>query len=439
MDTILKLWRDKRSRNWGIAAVVVVVAVLVVQVFSSANASSSTAVTEVKVTSVDVAETIEASGSLQAQPFASLTWKTNGIVQKVNVKTGDFVKKGDVLLSLEPSSTSASIASAQADLINAQKDLESLNAGTELAQAVIDLKDAQDEYKSKQDYLTYLQNDKRIPLTETQVFIERSPRGGYQYVYKTKESRGPATEAMLTEAENNLALAKGQLEEAQLNYDRLKAGESSPEMLAAQAKVDAAQATVNMMKIVAPFDGQVLSVDSYAGDVVSTGDLSVNLANMKQLYVETQVDESDIANVKMGNQADVTLDAVSGVTLSGKVTAINPVGDVVSGLVKYTVRVDLDKVDNKIFLPLGTTANVVIKVKDVSAMLAVPITAIQNDSNGEYVWVIQDDGSTARVDVVTGAIVGDLVAVTGDLKDGDRLQLVSDGGFQAPNPLKGGG
>ena len=89
--------------------------------------------------------------------------------------------------------------------------------------------------------------------------------------------------------------------------------------------------------------------------MVSTGDLSVNIADMDHLYVETQVDESDIANVKLGNQAEVTLDAVSGVTLTGKVTAINPVGENVSGLVKYTVRVDLDKVDGDTFLPLTTT------------------------------------------------------------------------------------
>jgi multidrug efflux pump subunit AcrA (membrane-fusion protein) len=82
---------------------------------------------------------------------------------------------------------------------------------------------------------------------------------------------------------------------------------------------------------------------------------------------------------------------------------------------------------------------VIIQTKAASATLAVPISAIQNDSNGEYVWVIQTDGSSARVDVVSGSIVGDVVVVTGDLKEGDRLQLVNTSSFDAPNPLKGGG
>jgi hypothetical protein len=159
---------------------------------------------------------------------------------------------------------------------------------------------------------------------------------------------------------------------------------------------------------------------------------------MAHLYVETQVDESDIANVKLGNQAQVTLDAMPGLTLTGKVTAINPVGQVVSGLVKYAVRVDLDKVKAGTFLPLGTTANVVIQTKAASASLAVAIAAIQNDSNGEYVWAIQSDGSAKRVDVVSGLIVGDQVVVTGNLNEGERVELVHKSSFNAPNPFGGG-
>jgi len=100
--------------------------------------------------------------------------------------------------------------------------------------------------------------------------------------------------------------------------------------------------------------------------------------------------------------------------------------------------VELDKVDDEIFLPLGTTANVVITVKEAAATLTVPITAIQNDAQGEFVWMIQSDGSSKRVDVVSGSIVGDQVVVTGDLQDGDRIQLVQASGFEAPNPFGGG-
>ena len=417
MNTILNFIKTKQGRNWGIAAVVVLVALLVVWFFSSSKTSSTQVSTEATVEALNVAESIEASGSLAAQPFASLEWKTSGVVEKVNVKPGDFVKNGDVLLTLQASSTTTNLVSAKADLIQAQRDLETLlTSDTDRAQAAIDVKDAQDAYTTAKTYRTslngiiWLKNRAYVWIQGNQVPIERSYRG-----YADPDT--------VSNADRDLALKMSELEDAQRKYDRLKDGPNVDDVAADQAKVDAAQSTVNSLSIIAAFDGQVLSVDDRKGDTVNTGDLSVNLADMDHLYIETQVDESDIANVKLGNLTKITLDAVSGVTFTGQVTAVNPVGEVVSGLVKYTVRVDLDKLKNKITLPLGTTANVVIQIKAASKTLTVPITAIQNDSKGEYVLVIQSDNSTVRVDVVGGAIVGDKVAVTGNLKEGDRVQV----------------
>lgn len=435
---MLNLWKNKTVRNWTIAGVAVIAALLLAWGFSPAKANDTTVATEATVASLDVAETIEASGSLEAQPFASLSWKTSGVVEAVNVKPGDFVKADTILLTLDPTSTSASIVSAQADLVTAQKNLEDLlTSGTDLAQAAIDLKNAQEDYDDAVYYLRYLQTDTKVPQTAYGAKLEQT-NSGWKYKYTAENFKGPAPKDWIIEAENDLALKKAELEDAQREYDRLLAGDNSADVIAAQAEVDAAQATVNSLSIIAPFDGEVLSVDNHMGDVVDTGELSVNLADMDHLYVETQVDESDIANVKLGNQAEVTLDAVPGVTLTGEVTTINPVGEVDSGLVKYKVCVELDKVNDEIFLPLGTTANVVITVKEAAATLTVPITAIQNDAQGEFVWIIQSDGSTKRVDVVSGSIVGDQVVVTGDLQDGDRIQLVQTSGFEAPNPFGGG-
>jgi len=414
--------KGKNVRYWLIGAAIVLIALFVLLRSNSARASNATAESTATVTSLNVAQTVEASGSLEAQPSASLTWNTSGVVDEVHVKAGDKVKAGDVLMKLKTTSVSPDIISAQADLISAQQDLEnSKNSSTDLSQAVIDLKTAQEAYDKADDYLHYLQNSKKVPQSQTRLFLE-TKRNSWMYVYKTKTFKGPAPEDWITDAQNDLALKKSQLEDAQRTYDRLKEGSNSQDVVAAQAKVDAAQATVDSMSIIAPFDGEVLYVENQLGDVVTTETTAVNIANLDHLYVETQVDESDIANVKIGDQVTATLDAVPDVTLTGEASAINPVGAVVSGLVKYTVRVDLDKTDKDLSLPLGATVNATIQVKEPTATLAVPVTAIQNDSKGEYVWVVRN-GSTKRVDVVGGQIVGDLVAVTGDLKKGEVVQL----------------
>jgi len=436
MNAKLNLLKNKQIRNWCIAVTAVVVVTSIGLGLSSTKTVNAAVATEATVVSLNVAEKTEASGSLEVQPFASLDWKTSGVVESVNIKPGDFVKAGDILLTLQPESTSANIVSAQADLVTAQKNLDDLlNSDSDLAQDIIDLKDAQEDYDSAVYHLKYLQNEKKIPLVDSNVYVNQTARG-YEYQYKTRHYKGPATKDMLTEAANDLELKRATLEDLQRKVDRLK--NKDQDVLAAQARVDAAQATVNSLSIIAPFDGQVLSVENRAGDTVNASELSVNLADMDHLYVETQVDESDIAKVKVGNQAEVTLDAVPGVVLTGKVSTINPVGEVISGLVKYKVRVDLDKAKGDIFLPLGTTANVVIQIKSASAVLTVPIAAIQNDNAGEYVWVIQSDGSVKRIDIVSGAIIGTQVAVSGSLVEGNRLQLVHENSFEAPNPFGGG-
>ena len=106
-----------------------------------------------------MAQTVEATGSLRAQPFASLTWETEGVVQDVYVEAGDQVKAGDVLMKLNTNSVPSSILSAQADLSTAQKELDDLliSSEEELAQAVIDLKDAHEMYDEAVNYLKYLQ------------------------------------------------------------------------------------------------------------------------------------------------------------------------------------------------------------------------------------------------------------------------------------------
>ncbi len=415
MNTLQTFWKNKTLRNWSIGIIALVIIFFIVRGLLRPNVNSLGIPTQAQVVSIEIVETIEVSGALQAQPFASLAWKTSGIVELINVKPGDFVQAGDILLALKPESTSGSIVSAQADLVNAQETLEELlNSDTALIEAEQAVDDAEEDYQKAYNWRVQLNG--KVDIKE--------------YVYdqygnlKLKEYKGYAGKETIEQADRDLALAESKLNDARREYERLLQGEDSAKVAAAKASVEASQATINSLYLLAPFDGQILSLDSRVGDSVESGEISVNIADLTNLYVEAQIDESDIANVKLGNHAEVTLEVANGVVFTGQISAINPVGETVSNVVKYTVRIDLDSLDEDIFLPLGATANVVIQVKEAEPTLAVPITAIQNDEKSEYVLVLESNGSTRRVNVVGGAIVGDLVAITGDLKEGDRISTV---------------
>ncbi|HEX2995875.1 MAG TPA: efflux RND transporter periplasmic adaptor subunit [Anaerolineales bacterium] len=422
------IFKGKNARYWLIGSVVVIVALFLLLRFNPASASDAAIDMTAEVTSVNVAETVNASGSLEAQPFASLIWETGGVVEEVYVKAGDHVKAGDVLMKLKTSSVPASVISARADLATAQKDLDDLlnSSNEDFAQTVIDLRSAQLAYDRAVNYVQFLERSRTTQQTQAKLFIESVNRGGKKYVYKTKVFKDPAPEDWFIEAGNDVALKKAQLEDAQRAYDRLKDGANAQDVTAAQARIDAAQAKVDSMSIIAPFDGQVLFVESQPDDVVTTDSVALNMANLDHLYIETQISESEITSVRVGNPIMATVEAVPGLKLAGQVAAISALGEVdSSGSVQYTLRIDIDQVAEDTFLPLGSTANVTIQTKEAAPSLAVPITVIQNDSQGEYVLVVQPDGSAKRVDVSSGTIVGDLVTVSGDLKEGDILTIAS--------------
>ena len=201
-------------------------------------------------------------------------------------------------------------------------------------------------------------------------------------------------------------------------------GPSSNAIASAQAKVDAAQSTVNMLSITAPFDGEVVAIQTQVGDQVAEGTSAIILVNRSTLYLDVLVDETDISKIEIGDTATITYSALPDLTSTGKVTFINPVGSSTSGVVNYTVRVTLDEADPSILL--GATATVEIDTGAAASSLTVPVTAVQTDDTGEYVMRVKSDGTTERVTVVSGTVSGTSVVVTSnDLAEGDTVQLVT--------------
>jgi multidrug efflux pump subunit AcrA (membrane-fusion protein) len=438
--SILKPGKEKNIRNWVFGLIALLLVVFVWLGFRQAGAGSIPAEVAGKVTSIEVAETIETTGPLQAQPFASLTWNTSGVVKEVYVQSGDQVKAGDVLMKLKTGSVDNTIISAQATLVTAQKEMDDLlsTADADLAQAVIDLRTAQQAYVRASNYLEFLERSKTTPQTQAKMFLESINQGGKRYVFKTKVMKDPAPEDWFIDARNDLALKKAQLEDAQSTYDRFKNGADAQDLAAAQAKIDSAQALVDSMTIIAPFDGQVLYVANQPGDVVKTSEVAVNMANLDHLYIESQVDEANIVNIHMGDPVTAALGAVDGLVLTGRVAAVDPLGTVEAGSVLYTVWMDIDPISGGVFLPLAGIANVTIQVTDVNLSLAVPIAALQNDDGGEYVLVMQSDDTSERVDVISSTIVDDLVVVTGDLEEGDILMTAQNNALPAGGPFSQG-
>jgi len=197
-----------------------------------------------------------------------------------------------------------------------------------------------------------------------------------------------------------LRIAQAQLEQARLALE--------------QAKLSLADAT-----IVAPFDGVITHVNIKAGGPSGNGS-AIELADVQQYHVDVLVDETEIAQVQPGQAAQITLDALSGVTLTGKVAAIDPAGQAVQGVVNFNVRLDLDPTQAPLKLDMTTSARIIGELHP--DVLAVPIKAIRSDAGGApYVIVIDSQNAQRIVEVKTGLTQNKLTEVSGDLHAGDQV------------------
>jgi multidrug resistance efflux pump len=289
----------------------------------SSAAPTATATPEAAATAAVADSSIIAEGRLEPVRFAEIAFTASGVVSEVLAQEGQPVQAGDTIVQLGDASDT-NFAAAQLELANAQQALNDLQqtGGTDLAQAVIDLKDASEEYDDAVDYLDYLQDSKKIQQTETRRFLVQTWRG-YEYQTKTKNFKGPAPQDWIIEAENDLALKKAQMDEAQQRYDRLKDGIDSEQLAILEARLNAAKAGVAAFSVVAPFDGVVADLPAKAGSSINAGEVAVTVADFSEWLVKTtDLTEIDVVNLREGQPVLVSLDALPDVELKGEILSI---------------------------------------------------------------------------------------------------------------------
>lgn len=443
---------------------------------SAAGQENTTFSQKAKVSSITLTDSVETSGNLSAAQLTTLTWGTSGLVEQMNVKLGDHVKKGDRLAQLKSDSVPADMLVALSDLASAQRDLADLKNSEEVfAQAQLSVITARKDVEEATNNLEALDypraSDTLIKNTEAKILEAEKTltlaTRRYKEVRKHPDGDPVKTQALLAMTEAQLALnelkatlnwylakpteedydeAKAKLEiaraawnEAKDSRERVKNGNDPLVIASAKAKVAAAQAKVNAMYIIAPFDGEVISIHNNLNDTVENGGAAIGLINRDTMKIDTLIDETSISSIQIGNRAEITMETLPGVTLTGKVSLVDPIGQTISGLVKYTVVVSIDPTEESVLF--GATATVKIITSEPHSALAVPIAAVQTDSKSEYVLRVGADSQTERVDIQTGDLAGNLVTITtqGTLKEGDEVLIgVNNSDNQNQNGPGGG-
>jgi RND family efflux transporter MFP subunit len=192
----------------------------------------------------------------------------------------------------------------------------------------------------------------------------------------------------------------------------------------AEAGVNAVYAQIEKSIIRAPFDGVVTKIEAEVGEIISANTPIVSLMSKTKFEIETFVPEADIADVKIGNTANLTLDAYgSDVSFGASVSFIDPAETIIEGVATYKVILNFNEDDERILS--GMTANVDIVTDTSKDALAIPQRAVIEKDGRKFVKVVRGD-ETAEVEVKTGLrdFNGDIEILDG-LNEGDEIVVFS--------------
>jgi len=192
----------------------------------------------------------------------------------------------------------------------------------------------------------------------------------------------------------------------------------------AELSLQATQLTSDNYVVTAPYAGVITALNVEAGNVMTAGASVATIADQSTWNVEAYVDESDILNVKVGQDAAVTIDPYSGKTFAGKVISIgHTLQTTSSSVAAYPVKVQLT--NPPATLEAGMSADAAITVSVAKGVLAVPSASVITSNNKNYVLIVSTDANNKRTTIRTEVKVGvegdDYTQILSGLKAGDRI------------------
>ena len=399
--------------------------------------------------------TVGGTGTVHANQTAVLTWQTSGTVESVLVQVGDTVSEGQELATLKRESLPQTVILAQAELTEAKKALDDLNTNAETAktnamQAIARYADAVRDAQYRLDNFTVPSNQAGLDAIEALDKMKANldaARLAFEAV-KNRPLEDPVRKELKekldtaqsdynaavrrVELEYNLQVAISNLEKARQDYEKWKDGPSAEDIAAIEARIAAAQATLNLAHLTAPFSGTVTEVKIKPGDQVSPGSVAIRIDDLSSLLVDVRISEVDVNRIRVGQDASLVFDAILNKTYQGKVKEVSPVGTITQGVVDFIVTIELTDADQDV--KPGMTAAVNIVVNMLSDVLLVPNRAVRLSGGKRIVYVLRD-GQNVTVPVTLGASSETYSEVIeGELKVGDEVILNPPTVFEQNGP-----
>lgn len=378
----------------------------------------------VKVGRESFTQSVDCNGRIVSNLDVEIKSRASGEIISLPFDVSDEVKKGDLLVEIDPvdqqrnlqqveaalAASRARLAQAQSSLAAAEKNLSASSSRAEAAviSARARLEDAQAKARRDQDLLA----KKHVSLEEAE----------------TSRTTAAEAEANLKTAQAELASLEAQKEQLEVSRQDIRLAEV--QIQSDEAALGLSKQRLAETKVTSPIDGVVSKRLVQVGQIISSGISNVGggtaimiVSDLSRIFVLASVDESDIGEVRVGQKTKITADAFPGVPFEGVVERIASAGTNVSNVVTFEVKIEVTS-PNKSMLKPEMTANVQILVAEAENALAVPARALIRKGMDKYVTRLAAGGKTEEVKVETGVNDGQQVEIKSGLKEGDEVVLV---------------
>ncbi len=377
-----------------------------------------------RVESGDLALSVVATGSIDPVSTVEIKSKASGLIKNILVEEGDLVQEGQVLAELDKELLQAQLREAQANRMAVAAKADEARS------------DHMSAIKMKQKLEMDLRN-----LEDKMAFLERQVNR-YETLFDEKlipHSELEARERDFQEAHFEVESLKSELLIQDARIDSAAKAVSSVEagVSQAQAGLDRAEENLRYSTIRSPLDATVLKRHVEVGDAVSSilqlgsqATLILTLGDMREVYFEGRVDETDIGKVFVGQTARVKVDAFRDQPFPGKVVRIAPLGEEKDNVIGFEARVAIN--DPEQILRAKMSANAEIIIEEKSGILLIPENAIIYDKDRDTFAEIFDpvaEGQKRRVPIQIGISDGTTTELVSGIDQGSQVVRVDTGGL----------
>ncbi|MBE0690892.1 MAG: HlyD family efflux transporter periplasmic adaptor subunit [Anaerolineae bacterium] len=452
---------------------------------AGAQETASDVIDETVVRTDTLRVTIGATGSIAPQREVTLSFELPNVLNAIFVSEGQAVAAGDVLAQQDADSLAAALGDARIGRDLAQISYDALLApprdvDVAAAQAAINVAEAQlaasystaspeqadiaqlqAELARNQLWQAQLQRDMAINPPPVTVFQDVPGVGTVEQTIDVPGANPDQFAPGLEQAEFGVQVADAQaaaadsrgadagavtsaqaaIIQAQTALDRLVNGPSeidvhmaAIELQQAQLGVDLAQSNLDRAALRAPFDGVIGQLNLTLGEPPPRQEAAILMIDPSGYYIDLAIDETDIGRIEIGQQVELTLDALPSEMLTGAVTrtdiapaALAP--DQTQQVVTYSVRVQVDPTDAPLRAGMTATALILISERTDTLVLSNRFIRLDRDSGTAFVTIQHENGVFEEIPVALGARNDTESEILSGIDEGTRVVLVPRAAF----------